>query len=87
MKDLFGLIHDLLHCIIVGHETIATWEFGHCSRWDKSGHPRISRDVKGHLRPGTLMVHSYINQFIIASYHIMCFVFTLGLFYAEAELW
>ena len=42
MKDLFGLIHDLLHCIIVGHETIATWEFGHCSRWDKSGHPRIS---------------------------------------------
>ena len=24
------------------------------TRWDKSGHPGISRDVKGHLRPGTL---------------------------------
>ena len=31
-----------------------TWDFGHCSRWDKSGHPGISRDVKGHFRPGTL---------------------------------
>ena len=34
--------------------TFETWDFGHCSRWDKSGHPGISRDVKGHLRPGTL---------------------------------
>ena len=34
--------------------TFETWDFGHCSRWDKSGHPRISQDVKGHLRPGTL---------------------------------
>ena len=34
--------------------TFVTWDFGHCSRWDKSGHLGISRDVKGHLRPGTL---------------------------------
>ena len=31
--------------------TFETWDFGHCSRRDKSGHPG---DVKGHLRPGTL---------------------------------
>ena len=26
-------------------ETIENWDFGHHSRWDKSGHPGISRDV------------------------------------------
>ena len=36
--------------------TFETWDFGHCSRWDKSRHPGISRDVKGHLRPGTLVI-------------------------------
>ena len=48
-------IHNLLYCIIPGPKgTFVTWDFGHCSRWDKSGHPGISWDVKGHLRPGTL---------------------------------
>ena len=34
--------------------TFVTWDIGDCSRWDRSGHLGISRDVKGHLRPGTL---------------------------------
>ena len=45
-----GTSGDILGC----EGTFETWDFGHCSRWDKSGHPGISRDVKGHLRPGTL---------------------------------
>ena len=32
-------------------ESILHVDFGHCPRMDKSGHPGVSQDVKGHLRP------------------------------------
>ena len=30
--------------------TLGTWDFGHCTRWERLRHPGISQDVKG---PGT----------------------------------
>ena len=49
-EDIPGTSRDIPGC----EGTFETWDFGHCSRWDKSGHPGTSRDVKGHLRPVTL---------------------------------
>ena len=49
-QDVPGTSQDIPGC----EGTLETWDFGHCSRWEKLGHPGISRDVKGHLRPGTL---------------------------------
>ena len=47
---LDGTSQDIPGC----EGTFETWDFGDCSRWDKSRHPGIFQDVKGHLRPGTL---------------------------------